>query len=87
MVRSYFLSHEELLSKYTSQLIEGIESDVRYIYVIRASGQRDGVYKIGRTQNLVKRLRAYRTGRFEDVDVIYKYRTDGVSVSQVSGGL
>ena len=94
MVRSYFLALEELLVKYTNQLIVGIQADVDrlekaqqapaikdfagYIYVIRASSHKDGFYKIGRTDNLVKRLRTYRTGRLEDVEVLFKYRTDNL---------
>lgn len=94
LVRTYFLAIEDLLKKYTGQLIEGIKADVTrleraqkgpsdklsagYIYVIRASesGDKDDMYKVGRSQNLMNRLRTYRTGRLTDVDVLFKYRTD-----------
>lgn len=94
MVRTYFVEIEGVLARYTQQLIDGIQADVHrleaaqrapsqkdyagYIYVIQASAHRDDLVKIGRTKNLVQRLRAYRTGRAEDVDVLFKYRTDNL---------
>jgi len=47
-----------------------------YIYIIRASTEKDGLYKIGRTKNLQQRLRTYNTGNADDVEVLYVYRTD-----------
>lgn len=49
-----------------------------YIYVIRASETNDRLRKIGRTKNLVERLRHYRTGRSEGVVVERRYRTDNL---------
>jgi phage anti-repressor protein len=48
-----------------------------YIYVIRvAAGDMDNVYKIGRTKDLLSRLRTYNTGTLDGVDVVFKFRTD-----------
>jgi phage anti-repressor protein/predicted GIY-YIG superfamily endonuclease len=47
-----------------------------YIYIIRASTDKDNLYKIGRTKDLQKRLRNYNTGNADDVEVLYVYRTD-----------
>jgi len=48
-----------------------------YIYVIRvAAGDMDNVYKIGRTKDLLSRLRTYNTGTLDGVDIVFKFRTD-----------
>lgn len=52
------------------------EMKMGYIYVIRASGKKDSVYKIGRSQNLLARLRTYQSGKLEDIEVVFKWRTD-----------
>lgn len=96
LVRTYFLAIEDLLRKYTGQLIDGIKADVvrlrksrkkpsmklsaGYIYVIRATDSIEGenLYKVGRSEDLLKRLRTYRTGRLTNVDVLFKYRTENL---------
>ena len=98
LVRTYFLAIEDLLKRYTDQLLDGIRADVvrleraqkgpseklaaGYIYVIRAAGaagvgDRD-LYKVGRSKDLAQRLRTYRTGRLDDVEVLFKYRTENL---------
>jgi predicted GIY-YIG superfamily endonuclease len=47
-----------------------------YIYVIKASPEKDSVYKIGRTKDLTKRLATYSTGHVDGIDILYKFRTD-----------
>ena len=49
-----------------------------YIYVLKASHNSDSMYKIGRTKDLKKRLATYQTGKLEEVEVIYKFRTDNL---------
>lgn len=49
-----------------------------YIYVLRASSDMDSMYKIGRTKDLKKRLATYQTGRLDEVEVVYKFRTDNL---------
>lgn len=91
-VRTYFIMLESLLVKYRTTLIQGINAEIKdmqksmkpkskedsagYIYVIKASTQKDSVYKIGRTQDLNKRLETYQTGSLEGVELVYKFRTD-----------
>ena len=91
-VRTYFIQLEALVIKYREQMMAGMKEEVErlernlrpknpedragYIYVIRASAQRDSVYKIGRTKDLARRLKEYQTGREDDVDVVFKFRTD-----------
>ena len=48
-----------------------------YIYIIRASKDfHMNTYKIGRSQNLIKRLQTYQTGKLEDIDVLFVYKTN-----------
>lgn len=54
------------------------EMKMGYIYVIRASDKKDSVYKIGRSQNLLARLRTYQSGKLEDIEVVFKWRTDNL---------
>lgn len=49
-----------------------------YIYIIRASESKDGLVKIGRTKNIVARLRNYNSGQADDVELLYSYRTDDI---------
>lgn len=78
-VRTYFIELESLLVRYQAQIISGIKADIArlernmrpldsedsggYVYVIRASEAMDGIYKIGRSRDLNKRLAQYQTGR------------------------
>jgi phage anti-repressor protein/predicted GIY-YIG superfamily endonuclease len=92
-VRTYFIGLESLLVKYRQQLVQGMAADIRllqraakpkdpadsagYIYVIRASAENDSVYKIGRTQDLNRRIATYTdTGRADGVEVVFKFRTE-----------
>lgn len=50
-----------------------------YLYIIRASEEKDGIYKIGRTsKDLVQRLKNYNTGKADDVEVLYTYQANDV---------
>jgi hypothetical protein len=49
-----------------------------YVYIIRASTTNHNLYKIGRTADLAKRLATYNTGTADEVEVLYKYRTDKI---------
>lgn len=91
-VRSYYLALEGLLFKYHQQMLKGMQHEIDalekskanksaelsmgYIYVIRASDKKDSVYKIGRSKNLLTRLRTYQSGKLEDIEVVFKWRTD-----------
>jgi hypothetical protein len=50
------------------------------IYVIRASERYNDIYKIGRSRNLRARLRAYNSGKMDDVEVVYVFETDMVEI-------
>ena len=98
-VRSYFIELESLVVRYTQQFVAGIEADdaqlrrnlrprdpadsTGYVYVIKASEKMDGVYKIGRSKDLNKRLNEYQTGRADTIEVIYKLHTE--ALNQVEG--
>lgn len=91
-VRTYFIQLESLLVKYKSYIIEGMDKEIKslersvkpkneedsagFIYIIKASPEKDSVYKIGRTGDLNKRLATYSTGTIDGVEVLFKYRTD-----------
>ena len=89
-VRSYFIEIEQTFFKYRQQLINGIEKEANelnklqkpnnkgYIYVIKASEEKDSVYKIGRTTDLKTRLRNHNAAHANDLEVMYRYRTDDV---------
>jgi len=53
-----------------------------YIYVLRASTTKDSVYKIGRTKDLGQRLSSYQTGRLEEVEVVFKWRTENLKAME-----
>jgi phage anti-repressor protein len=94
LVRSYYLQIESLVFKYHEQTMRGMQLEIAeleksikpkkledhagYIYVLRASKDKDSVYKLGRTKDLHARLKTYQTGRLEDVDIVYKFRTDNL---------
>jgi phage anti-repressor protein/predicted GIY-YIG superfamily endonuclease len=91
-VRTYFIQLESLIIKYHTYIEEGMNREIKqmekelvpksegdsagYIYILKASEEKDSVYKIGRTGDLNKRLATYNTGSLEGVDMIYKFRTD-----------
>lgn len=89
-VRTYYIELESLIFKYYQQTLDGMNMEIKqmekakknripktgYIYVLKASDQMDSMYKIGRTVNLRQRLASYQTGKLEDIEVVYKYRTD-----------
>ena len=49
-----------------------------YIYIIRASNTNHNLYKIGRTNDLAKRLNTYNSSFADEIEVLYKYRTDKI---------
>jgi phage anti-repressor protein len=53
-----------------------------YIYIIRASEAKDGLVKIGRTNNIVSRLRNYNTGQADDVELLYTYKTNDIVTTE-----
>ena len=54
------------------------EPKAGYIYVLRASEKYNSVYKIGRAQDLGRRLREHAASRADSLDIMFTYRTDDV---------
>lgn len=93
-VRSYYIELESLIFKYYKQTLDGMEKEIKslesalkpksrslqagYIYVLKASDKMDSMYKIGRTKDLKQRLASYQTGKLEDIELVFKYRTDNL---------
>ena len=94
-VRSYFIALESLIVRYKTHMLDGMQREINkmekelkpkdiydsagYIYVIKASKDYDSIYKIGRTKDLNKRLSTYKTGNFDNIDVVYKFRTENLN--------
>jgi len=57
------------------QIRKSIDSKSGYTYIIKASHSPKEIYKLGHTKDLVKRLGAYQTGKSEDVEVLFVYKT------------
>ena len=91
-VATAFIQVEALMVKYRDLLVNGMEHDIArlesssrgiaptegYIYVLRASTERNSVYKIGRTRDLARRLREHNTPASDDIEVLYTFRTNDV---------
>jgi phage anti-repressor protein len=91
-VRDYFIQIESLSVRYHQFVISGMAKEIKqlenqvkpkmlpktggYIYVIRASGDFDSVFKIGRTSNLHNRIKNYQSGKYENIEVLFQLRTD-----------
>lgn len=60
-----------------------IEPKSGYLYIVKASEKQDGLYKIGRSKDLIQRLRAYNTGRSEDIDLLYVYQTPDIHGAEI----
>lgn len=67
----------EKISK-SNKLKSKIEPQKGYIYIIRASDKSDNLYKIGRSKDLTQRLRNYQTGKADDVELLYMYKTEDI---------
>lgn len=90
-VRQYFIEVEATFIKYRQQLLEGIELDNKrllnnqrpksvapspgYIYVFKAH-ETLGLYRIGRSQDIKRRIREHQSSHADDIDVLYRFRTD-----------
>lgn len=58
------------------------EPKTGYMYIVRASEHNDGLVKIGRTKDLVSRLRAYNSGRADDIEVLYMYKVEDLEATE-----
>lgn len=65
-----------LKTKKLNKIRDAIEDDNEgYTYIIKASKDIPDIFKIGHSKNLVNRLRTYQTGKLEDVEVVFIYKT------------
>jgi len=55
-----------------------VDPKAGYLYVIRASEHKDGIFKIGRSKDLLSRLRNYDSGRADDIEVMYMYQVPDI---------
>lgn len=91
-VESLFLKYrsqtEEGMQKEIDRLKANQKAHIRksdhegYIYIIRASDINHSLYKIGRTEDLSNRLNTYNTGAADEIEVLYKYRTDKLKATE-----
>jgi phage anti-repressor protein len=97
MVRTYFIEVEGLFLKYRTQTTEGMQQEIDrlkknqkshhndhegYMYIIRAVNGIYNLYKIGRTADLSKRLNTYNTSAADEIEILYKYRTDKLKATE-----
>jgi phage anti-repressor protein len=91
-VREYYYELEQVIDQYKEYIIKGLEEKIKIlennqkpkvnpskgiIYIIQTA---DGLghYKIGKTQNLKKRLNSYNGDKKDDIIPLYVYETDDI---------
>ena len=60
-----------------NQRPKSVEPKTGYIYVFKAH-ETLGLYKIGRSNDIKRRIREHQSSRADDIDVLYRFRTDDV---------
>lgn len=91
-VRDYFIDVEFTLNKYKDYIIEGLSEKMNaikkgrrpkvnpekaIIYIFKtANTKENGLYKIGRTTDLTKRLQSHQSGLSEDIDILFYLETE-----------
>jgi hypothetical protein len=91
-VRKYFLEMEKLIKKYNEIIQEKLNEELGLIkknqkpttkqkkggviYIIEAQNTNATLYKIGKSNDLKKRLKTYNTGLANDVDVLFELYVD-----------
>lgn len=97
-VRTYFIELESLVVRYRTTLMKGMDDEIKhlekaltpkspedsagYVYVIKASEEKDGVVKLGRTKDLNKRLSTYSSGKLDGVELLFKFRTENYRATE-----
>lgn len=89
-VRAYFLAVEKTLMLYRQEITDAMDARIGQlranqrpkvrqsggvIYVIRSG---HGLYKLGRTTDLTRRLQSHQSAMADDVDVLFVYKTECV---------
>jgi phage anti-repressor protein/predicted GIY-YIG superfamily endonuclease len=91
-VRNYFIDVEYTLNKYKNYIIEGLSDKLdtikkgrkpivnpekAIIYIFKtANTPENGLYKIGRTKDLTKRLQSHQSSLAEDIEILFYLETD-----------
>jgi phage anti-repressor protein/predicted GIY-YIG superfamily endonuclease len=91
-VRNYFIDIEFTLNKFKNYIIEGLSNKLdtikkgrkpkinpekAIIYIFRtANTPKNGLYKIGRTKDLTKRLQSHQSSLSEDIEILFYLETD-----------
>jgi len=91
-VRNYFIDVEYTLNKYKNYIIEGltdkldtikkgrkpkINPEKAIIYIFKtANTPENGLYKIGRTKDLTKRLQSHQSSLSENIEILFYLETD-----------
>lgn len=91
-VRDYFIDVEFTLNKYKDYVIEGLSDKMNaikkgrrpkvnpekaVIYIFKTPDtKQNGLYKIGRTTDLTKRLQSHQSGLSENIEVLFYLETD-----------
>ena len=91
-VREYYYELEQVLNQYKEYIIKGLEEKIKklennqkpkinptkgVIYILETA---DGIghYKVGRTENLKKRLLTYNGDKKDEIIPLYVYETDNI---------
>lgn len=101
-VRIYYLNLEKLVDKYKNHIISSMNDKIKklknnqkpkvnpnkgVIYIIQTSDE-NGLYKIGRTVNLKKRLNNYNADKADEIVPLFVFETDNVEgVEQCAKGM
>jgi phage anti-repressor protein/predicted GIY-YIG superfamily endonuclease len=91
-IEALVMKYREQMGEGMQQEIDRLESGRRarklpsastpregYIYVLKASQKYDKVVKLGRTRDLVRRLREHSAALADDPQVLFTFRTDDVA--------
>jgi phage anti-repressor protein len=55
---------------------KSIENNSGYTYIIKASTKHKDMFKVGYSKTLIDRLRTYQTGKYEDIELVFLYKTE-----------